>query len=66
MDRLNQLKNNLTPHFIYTTDKGCLTLAQRQFYEENGYLIIRNFLKDSDIQSWTDRFLEYCEQKRPS
>jgi hypothetical protein len=65
MDRLNKLKNDLTPHFIYTTDKGCLTLTQRQFYEENGYLIVRNFLKDSDIQRWTERFLEYCEKKRP-
>ena len=43
--------------FKYTTDKGCLTLEQRKFYEENGYLVIRNFLKNPDIEKWRARFL---------
>jgi phytanoyl-CoA hydroxylase len=53
-----------TPTFQYTTGNGCLTLAQRQFYEDNGYLIVRNFLKHDSIKLWTDRFLEYCDKKR--
>jgi phytanoyl-CoA hydroxylase len=50
MERLSKLKNEMgADKFIYTTNKGCLTLEQRKFYEENGYLILRNFLKDKDI-----------------
>jgi phytanoyl-CoA hydroxylase len=54
-----------TQEFQYTTDKGCLTLEQRKFYEENGYIVIRNFLKDSDIDIWKARFIEYCDNKIP-
>ena len=51
MDRLKKIQGELgkKDEFRYTTDKGCLTLEQRKFYEENGYIVIRGFLKDSDI-----------------
>lgn len=69
MQRLADISKNLIANeqknqeFRYTTDKGCLTLEQRKFYEENGYIVIKNFLKDEDIQKWKDRFLEYCDKK---
>lgn len=64
MDRLEKLKSDLGSHkFRYTTDRGCLTLEQRQFYEENGYIILRKFLKDEDIEKWKNRFIEYCDKK---
>lgn len=68
MNRLADLSKNLvvqkttSPQFEFTTDKGCLTLQQRQFYEENGYIVIRKFLKDADIEKWKARFLEYCDK----
>ena len=51
MDRLKKIEGELgkNDEFRYTTDKGCLTLEQRKFYEENGYIVIRGFLKDNDI-----------------
>ena len=63
MRRLESLDKQLKSSFKYTTDKGCLTLEQRQFYEDNGYLVIKRFLKDEDIKAWTDRFLDYCDKK---
>ena len=54
MQRLNNLNNTINgpEQFRYTTPEGCLTLEQRRFYEENGYIVIRNFLKDKDIDVW--------------
>ena len=59
MNRLTKLQEDISPPqpaFTYTTDKGCLTLPQRQFYEENGYIVIRDFLKHEDIDKWITRF----------
>ncbi len=43
MERLSSLNNQLTgnkKNYRYTVDNGCLTPQQRDFYEENGYLVI--------------------------
>ena len=59
MNRLQKLESDLIKgeeKFEFTTDKGCLTLEQRRFYEENGYIVIRNFLKHEDIDQWVARF----------
>ena len=36
--------------FRYTLDNNVLTLEQRKFYEENGFLVIKNLVSDDDIQ----------------
>lgn len=36
--------------FRYTRDNNVLSLEQRQFYEENGYLVIKNLVSDADIK----------------
>ena len=62
MNRLHQLQTHLGSiegkerQFVYTTSKGCLTTEQRQFYEDNGYIVIRDFLKHEDIDRWVARF----------
>jgi phytanoyl-CoA hydroxylase len=67
MQRLSKVSGELggKQQFRYTTDGGCLTLEQREFYEENGYIVIRKFLKDEDIEKWRSRFIEYCDNKHP-
>ena len=69
MNRLQNIEKGLisggTQEFQYTTDKGCLTLEQRRFYEENGYIVVRGFLKDADIEKWKERFIDYCDKKIP-
>lgn len=66
MQRLSKLQSDLgLQKFEYTTDKGCLTLEQRQFYEENGYIVIKNFLKSDEIDRWVARFKEYCDKTLP-
>lgn len=34
----------------YTLDNNVLSLEQRQFYEENGFLVIKNLISDEDIE----------------
>ena len=67
MKRLEKVSGDLGTQekFRYTTDRGCLTLEQRQFYEENGYIVVKGFLKDKDIDTWTKRFVEFCDKKIP-
>lgn len=63
MQRLNKLGGDLGQEQLqFTTDKGCLTIQQRRFYEENGFLIVRNFLKHDEIDKWTSRFRDYCSK----
>ncbi|XP_010134646.1 PREDICTED: phytanoyl-CoA dioxygenase, peroxisomal-like, partial [Buceros rhinoceros silvestris] len=35
---------------VYTLDNDVLTTEQRQFYEDNGYLLIRKLVSDEDIE----------------
>lgn len=65
MNRLEAVQKQLNEpsKYRYTVDGGCLTEQQREFYEENGYLVVKNFLKDEDIERWKKRFLEYCDKK---
>ena len=67
MNRLQKIESDLKGEekFQYTTDKGCLTLEQRRFYEENGYIVVKNFLKHEEIDTWVARFKEYCDNKLP-
>ena len=47
----------------YTYDNGILTPEQRLFYDENGYLVIRNLVKHEDIDVYRQRFQDICSGK---
>ncbi|XP_043822570.1 phytanoyl-CoA dioxygenase, peroxisomal [Dromiciops gliroides] len=49
--------------FQYTRDNDVLTLEQRQFYEDNGFLIIRKLVSDADIQRYRDKFERICRKE---
>lgn len=40
----------LTENFKYTTDNPLLNYSQRNFYEENGYLVIPHLVEDELIE----------------
>ena len=63
MERLDVLKGQLTKKYEFTVDGGCLTAEQRDFYEENGYIVIKGLLRDSDIERLRKRFLQYCNNE---
>ena len=44
----------------YSQDGGILSNEQRAFYEQNGYLVIRELVSPSDLQLYKDRFQSIC------
>ena len=49
--------------FRYTCDNTILTPEQRQFYEENGFLVIRRLVSQENITKFYERFKQICEKK---
>ncbi len=49
----------------YTYDNGILTTEQRKFYDENGYLVIRNLVGHEEITKYLQRFQDICSGKAP-
>ncbi|XP_073657753.1 phytanoyl-CoA dioxygenase, peroxisomal isoform X2 [Tursiops truncatus] len=49
--------------FQYTRDNNILSLEQRKFYEENGFLVIKNLVSDADIQYFRDEFERICRME---
>uniref|UniRef100_A0A8C6XU10 Phytanoyl-CoA dioxygenase, peroxisomal n=1 Tax=Naja naja TaxID=35670 RepID=A0A8C6XU10_NAJNA len=48
---------------FYTLDNDFLTLEQRQFYEDNGYLLIKNLVADEDIERFREEFVKICRNE---
>ncbi|XP_076688206.1 phytanoyl-CoA dioxygenase, peroxisomal-like isoform X3 [Callospermophilus lateralis] len=49
--------------FQYTLDNNVLSLEQRKFYEENGFLVIKNLVSDADIQRFRVEFEKICKKE---
>ncbi|XP_066284697.1 phytanoyl-CoA dioxygenase, peroxisomal-like [Branchiostoma lanceolatum] len=46
--------------FRYTVDGGVLTHEQRQFYEENGFLVIKDLISHDKIDVYRQHFEDIC------
>ncbi|XP_013785887.1 phytanoyl-CoA dioxygenase, peroxisomal-like isoform X2 [Limulus polyphemus] len=49
--------------FIYSLPNAKLTAEQRQFYEENGFLIVQNLVSKENLQIYGERFQDLCDGK---
>ncbi|XP_041113634.1 phytanoyl-CoA dioxygenase, peroxisomal [Polyodon spathula] len=49
--------------FRYTMDNDVLTPEQRLFYEENGFLIIKNLVPDEAIERFRTEFEKICRRE---
>ncbi|KAM6094746.1 phytanoyl-CoA dioxygenase, peroxisomal [Chlamydotis macqueenii] len=49
--------------FRYTLDNDVLTTEQRQFYEDNGYLLIKKLVSDEDIERFRKEFVRICKRE---
>ncbi|KAK7823892.1 hypothetical protein U0070_020563 [Myodes glareolus] len=47
----------------YTLDNNVLSLEQRQFYEENGFLVIKKLISDEDIERFRAEFERICRKE---
>ncbi|KAL7637425.1 UNVERIFIED_CONTAM: hypothetical protein RMT77_012153 [Armadillidium vulgare] len=53
--------NDGIQHFQFTLDNSKLSREQRAFYEENGFLVIKNLVKHEHLERWRMRFLDLIE-----
>jgi phytanoyl-CoA hydroxylase len=53
-------------NFRYTVDNPLLTLEQRKFYEENGFILIKKVVSPKDISIFRDRFIEIANSEEAS
>uniref|UniRef100_A0A8C8RW85 Phytanoyl-CoA dioxygenase, peroxisomal n=1 Tax=Pelusios castaneus TaxID=367368 RepID=A0A8C8RW85_9SAUR len=49
--------------YRYTLDNNLLTPEQRHFYDENGYLLIKNLVSDEDIERFRNEFAKICKKE---
>eukprot|EP00075_Anas_platyrhynchos_P027014 XP_027316267.1 phytanoyl-CoA dioxygenase, peroxisomal [Anas platyrhynchos] len=49
--------------FRYTLDNNVLTPEQRQFYEDNGYLLVKKLVSDEDIERFRKEFIRICRKE---
>uniref|UniRef100_A0A8C2Y6T7 Phytanoyl-CoA dioxygenase, peroxisomal n=1 Tax=Coturnix japonica TaxID=93934 RepID=A0A8C2Y6T7_COTJA len=68
--RLDAILRHLNPRaapalvsLIFTLDNNILTTEQRQFYEDNGYLLIRKLVSDEDIERFRKEFVRICKKE---
>ncbi|CAF0730499.1 unnamed protein product [Rotaria sordida] len=47
----------------YTIPNGNFTFEQRQFYEDNGFIIIRKLISPSTLERFRQRFDDVCAEK---
>ncbi|KAM4039179.1 phytanoyl-CoA dioxygenase, peroxisomal [Anomaloglossus baeobatrachus] len=51
------------PRFHYTLDNDRLTTEQRQFYEDNGFLVIKNLVSHEDLDDFRGVFEKVCKKE---
>ncbi|XP_010155587.1 PREDICTED: phytanoyl-CoA dioxygenase, peroxisomal-like, partial [Eurypyga helias] len=49
--------------FRYTLESDVLTTEQRQFYEDNGYLLVKKLVSDEDIERFRKEFTRICKKE---
>ncbi|KAK7580099.1 hypothetical protein V9T40_000728 [Parthenolecanium corni] len=51
------------PDFQYTLPNNLMTTEQRKFYDDNGYLLIKDLIPHSLLDLFRQHFIEICEKK---
>ena len=56
--------------WVYTVDPApgappVLTPAQRDFYEEHGYLVFKKLVPEADLEMYRAHFMDLCEGRAP-
>lgn len=59
---LNQ-SNKVQKALVYTCDSGIFTPDQRDFYEKNGFVVIKSLVSPEKLDKYKDRFREICSKR---
>ncbi|RNA02638.1 phytanoyl- peroxisomal [Brachionus plicatilis] len=55
--------NRQKKEYFYTVPEGKLTQEQRDFYEKNGYIVVKNLISEEKLEKYKQRFQEICAKK---
>ncbi|KAF5293622.1 hypothetical protein FQA39_LY03107 [Lamprigera yunnana] len=58
--------NGGTNKYVYTKDSVYLTEDQRQFYEDNGFLVIKNLVDWKLLDECKQKFTDFCNNNSPT
>ncbi|CAM4904282.1 unnamed protein product [Rotaria socialis] len=58
-----QYKAEQQPEYRFTLENGILTKEQRDFYEKNGFIVIRNLVSLEALDRFRKRFQDVCTGK---
>jgi len=59
---LNQ-SDKIQKALVYTCDGGKFTSDQRDFYEKNGFVVVKNLVSPEKLDKYKDRFREICSKR---
>jgi len=57
--------NTDATQFRFSTEHGPLTLDQRRFYEENGYILFKGLIPQADLDTYREHFRKLCMDEVP-
>jgi phytanoyl-CoA hydroxylase len=60
---LQSVNPNAARQYRFTREGKAFTPAQRQFYEENGFIVIKNLVPKDKLAVYRKRFLDICDGK---
>ncbi len=49
--------------YKYTMDGCMLSPAERQSYEENGFLVVKGLVGEDNLRAYQDRFRQICKKE---
>jgi len=56
--------SSLAQHYTYTLDgTNILSAADRQFYEDNGFFVVKGLVDKKDLEEFRQRFQEICDKE---
>ncbi|XP_062578730.1 phytanoyl-CoA dioxygenase, peroxisomal-like [Saccostrea cucullata] len=55
--------SDVRPTFRYTLDNAILSDEQRQFYEDNGYIVIKNLVSKEKLDLYREEFEKICRKE---
>ncbi len=56
-------RNRNRVDYQYTIANGALTNEQRDFYEKNGFILIKNLISSDKLDTYKGRFQTICSEK---
>lgn len=62
LKRQLESQKQVEKNYSFTLPNNALTSEQREFYEENGFIVIKKLISEQDIDKYKERFQQICSK----